>query len=80
MWAKYEYEIELHLYVLKFPIKFGFDTIRDGKDELKCLKLLQLVSWYGKKHIQYLHLLQKNCLVTLKGLNKKKTAFALAHA
>ena len=31
MWAKYEYEIELRLKIVRFSIQFGFDSSTDGK-------------------------------------------------
>ena len=31
VWAKYEYEIELRLKIVRFSIQFGFDSSTDGK-------------------------------------------------
>ena len=42
VWAKYEYEIELRLKIVRLSIKFGFDSSTDGKMNWNIPKLLQL--------------------------------------
>ena len=58
VWAKYEYEIELRLKIVRLSIKFGFGSSTDGKMNWNIPKLLQLDPLHGREYIQCLNLLQ----------------------